>query len=249
MATQTTVVGAPHAAKVLLDLDLDLDLDLELRYVPINERYQLAKRILDIVICLLVLIPLCVVTLVVAAVICLDSPGPVFFRQTRTGAHGEEFTCLKFRSMYADADDALHRAAYQAFISGKPVRVNGGASTRNSFGKVPNDPRITQVGRFIRKTSIDELPQVWNILLGHMTLVGPRPPLPYEVALYSRHDCLRLSGKPGLTGAWQVYGRNCVTFQQMINMDIEYLKRQSLLEDIKLILLTIPAMLRAPKGA
>lgn len=238
-------MDAPRAAQVFLDLDLDLDPT----YIPIEKRYLLAKRILDIVVCLLVFIPLCVVTLLMAAVICLDSPGPVFFRQKRVGAHGEEFTCLKFRSMYADADDTLHRVAYTKFVSGKPAQVGNASSSRNSFGKVPNDPRITRVGRYIRKTSLDELPQVWNVLLGHMTLVGPRPPLPYEVELYSMHAHLRLSGKPGLTGAWQVYGRNRVTFQQMINMDVEYLKQQSLLEDVKLILLTIPAMLQAPKGA
>ena len=111
-------------------------------------------------------------------------------------------------------------------------------------GKIKNDPRITRVGRFIRKTSIDELPQFFNVLRGEMTLVGPRPPLPYEVTEYSEHDRLRLCGKPGVTGLWQVYGRNRVTFGKMVEMDIDYLQHQSILEDLKLIALTFPVMVK-----
>ncbi len=111
-----------------------------------------------------------------------------------------------------------------------------------TLDKEKNDPRITSVGRFIRKTSLDELPQFWNVLMGDMTLVGPRPPIAYEVALYSERDWQRLSGRPGLTGTWQVYGRSTVTFTDMVSMDVEYLKGQSVLKDIKLIFLTIPVM-------
>lgn len=216
-------------------------------FIPMKRSYLIAKRALDILLCLLILLPLVVVTLLVAVAICIDSPGPFLFRQRRVGALGEEFTCLKFRSMYADSDDSLHRAVYQDFIRGKAS--NGGAGASVVLGKVHNDPRVTRVGRFIRTTSIDELPQFWNVLMGHMTLVGPRPPLPYEVKHYNTQARLRLSGKPGITGPWQVYGRNRVTFRKMVEMDVEYLKQQSLLEDIKLMLLTVPAMLRAPRGA
>jgi lipopolysaccharide/colanic/teichoic acid biosynthesis glycosyltransferase len=127
-------------------------------------------------------------------------------------------------------------------------RLNDGEDTCNPY-KLENDPRITRVGRFIRKTSIDELPQFWNVLRGEMTLVGPRPPLPYEVEYYSPHDWLRLGGKPGLTGTWQVYGRSQVPFQTMVDMDIEYLQEQSFWKDLKLIVLTVPVMLKGRGGA
>ena len=117
-----------------------------------------------------------------------------------------------------------------------------------TLAKETNDLRITRIGRFIRKTSLDEIPQFWHVLTGEMTLVGPRPPIPYEVALYTERDWQRLSGRPGLTGTWQVYGRSAVTFTDMVEMDIAYLKEQSLLKDIKLVFLTVPVMLFG-KGA
>ena len=147
---------------------------------------------------------------------------------------------LKFRSMRTDADDAVHRQAIARFMSDQPL--NSAASDGACF-KLADDPRITRVGRLLRKTSIDELPQVLNVLAGHMSLVGPRPPLPYEVERYGTYDWLRLAGKPGITGPWQVYGRSRVTFKQMVAMDVHYLLRQSLREDLKLMLLTVPAML------
>jgi lipopolysaccharide/colanic/teichoic acid biosynthesis glycosyltransferase len=115
--------------------------------------------------------------------------------------------------------------------------------------KRTNDPRVTRIGRFLRKTSIDELPQFINVLKGEMTLVGPRPPLPYEVEYYSAYEKLRMSGKPGLTGPWQIYGRSRVPFQTMVEMDIAYLQRQSIREDLKLIMLTIVVMLQGMGGA
>jgi lipopolysaccharide/colanic/teichoic acid biosynthesis glycosyltransferase len=118
-----------------------------------------------------------------------------------------------------------------------------------SLFKLGNDPRVTRVGRFLRKTSIDELPQFFNVLRGDMSLVGPRPPLDYEVANYSARDWLRLSGKPGLTGTWQVYGRSKVTFQKMVEMDIEYLQQQSLWQDLRLIALTPGVMISGRGGA
>jgi len=169
------------------------------------------------------------------------------YRQKRVGLRGAEFNMYKFRSMYVNSDDSVHRDAIVKYMNGQEMNVGTTAALKFQF-KLSDDPRITRVGRFIRKTSIDELPQFFNVLRGEMTLVGPRPPLPYEVALYTPRDQLRLSGKPGLTGIWQVYGRSCVTFQDMVEMDLEYLRHQSLWEDLKLIVLTFPVMIQGRGG-
>ncbi len=199
--------------------------------------YLRAKRVFDIICILLVAPFVLLISIVIAVCIKLDSKGPVFFCQTRIGRNGVEFRMLKFRSMYVNGDENVHRKRVEAMM------CNG-----ETLGKEKNDPRVTRVGRFLRKASLDEIPQFWNVLLGHMTLVGPRPPLAYEVALYKERDWLRLSGRPGLTGTWQVYGRSAVTFMDMVEMDITYLKEQSLLKDIKLIFLTVPVMIFG-KGA
>jgi lipopolysaccharide/colanic/teichoic acid biosynthesis glycosyltransferase len=202
------------------------------------------KRFLDILFTLLILPFLLVVGTIVVVLIRLESKGPIFFRQKRVGQNGVEFEMLKFRSMHINNDDAVHREAIKHYMNGEILNGNG-----NIPYKMGEDPRVTRVGRIIRKTSLDELPQFWNVLQGHMALVGPRPPVPYEVELYTTHDLLRLSGKPGLTGPWQVYGRSKVSFQEMIDMDIAYLQRQSFWEDIKLIALTVPVMLLGRGGA
>src|SRR5262249_32551511 len=170
-----------------------------------------------------------------ALAIRLDSQGPIIFRQKRVGKDGAEFDLLKFRSMYVDCDDTLHRQAIERYLQGRKLNE---ASDAASPYKLGDDPRITRVGRVIRKTSVDELPQLWNVLKGQMSLVGPRPPLPYEVEMYSSRDRLRLTGKPGLTGIWQIYGRDRVPFDEMVEMDLIYLQQQSLWLDVKLILLT-----------
>ncbi len=208
--------------------------------------YLRTKRILDIFFTLLFLLPLCLVLGVVAVLIRLGSEGPIFFRQKRVGQDGAEFEMLKFRSMYVHTDDSTHRDAVKLYMNGGAL--NGKADAKNPY-KLVNDSRVTRVGRFIRKTSIDELPQFFNVLRGEMTLVGPRPPVPYEVELYSTRDLLRLSGKPGLTGTWQVYGRSRVTFNEMVEMDIAYLQQQSIWQDLKLIALTLPVMLLGRGGA
>ncbi len=208
--------------------------------------YQRAKRILDVAFTLLILIPLCIVIAVAALLIRLDSEGPIFFRQKRVGLNGAKFEMLKLRSMYVDSSDIIHREAIKQFMNGNTLNDN--AYTDNIY-KLSDDTRITRVGRFIRKTSIDELPQFFNILRGEMSLVGPRPPLPYEVELYSSKDWLRLNGKPGLTGSWQVHGRGRVSFQTMVEMDIAYLQQQSLWQDLKLIVLTIPVVISGRGGA
>lgn len=216
--------------------------------ISINATYLRGKRLLDFVFTLLISPFVLLVCVIVAVCIKLDSRGPIFFRQKRIGQNGVEFEMLKFRSMYVDSDqqEQVHREKILQYMKGQKLNENGAADL--SYKDV-NDPRITRVGRFIRKTSLDELPQFWNVVQGKMTLVGPRPPLPYEVELYSERDWLRLTGKPGLTGTWQVYGRSRVTFQNMVDMDIEYLQHQSLWKDIQLIFLTVPVMIGGRGGA
>ncbi len=214
--------------------------------INISLGYLRTKRLLDIIFSLLVLFPLCIVIVIVAVFIRLDSPGPIFYRQKRVGLNGVEFNMYKFRSMHVNNDDSFHRKAIAEFMNGQKLHDD---TTTDTLYKMIDDPRVTRVGRFIRKISIDELPQFFNVLLGEMALVGPRPPLPYEVEKYSPYEWVRLSGKPGLTGIWQVYGRSRVTFQDMVEMDIEYLQQQSLWRDLKLIILTVPIMLQGRGGA
>ena len=226
----TAVEGTPLAAQ-----------SASLNLVEFNLRYLWVKRALDNFFTLLILVPLCLVIVVVGVLIRLDSEGPIFFRQKRFGQNGKAFTMLKFRSMYVKQDDSIHREAVKRYIDGQALHTDSNGEV--SY-KLAVDPRITRVGRFLRKTSIDELPQFLNVLRGEMTLVGPRPPVQYEVEHYKPSDWPRLAGKPGLTGVWQVYGRSAVTFQEMVEMDIAYLQRQSSWEDIKLIVMTLPVMLR-----
>ena len=216
-----------------------------IRTISIDPDYLRAKRVLDIAFTLLILLPLSIVITIVAVLILLDSKGPIFYRHKRVGRNGVEFDMFKIRSMYENNDDSIHRNATEKYIKGEALNA---ASAADLHYKLSDDLRITRIGRFIRKTSIDELPQFFNVLRGEMTLVGPRPPLPYEVELYTPHDWLRLSGKPGLTGIWQVYGRSRVPFQKMVELDIEYLQHQSLWEDLKLIALTIPIMIQGCGG-
>src|SRR5437667_7302016 len=214
--------------------------------IHIQPAYLRAKRVLDILFTLLILIPLCIFIAIVAVCIRLDSKGPIFYRQKRVGQNGVEFEMLKLRSMYVNSDDTLHRLAIEKYMGGRKLSED---STTNISYKQVDDPRVTRVGRFIRKTSIDELPQFLNVLRGEMTVVGPLPPLPYEVDLYSDRDRLRLCGKPGLTGIWQVYARSNVNFQTMVDMDIDYLRHQSVLEDLKLVVLTPWVMVTGRGGS
>ena len=166
-----------------------------------------------------------------AIAIKLTSKGPVFFRQVRAGRHGRKFTMLKFRSMVVDAEALRAKLAHLNEMTG-PVF------------KIKKDPRITSIGRIIRATSVDELPQLINVLIGDMSLVGPRPPLPSEVGQYEPWQRRRLSVKPGLTGLWQVSGRNQVDFEQWMALDLEYIDNWSLWLDLKIIFRTVPAVLR-----
>ena len=211
----------------------------------VDKGYLRGKRILDLVFTILILIPLFIVIAIIAVLIRIDSKGPIFFRQKRIGMNGVEFDLFKLRSMYVDSDDSVHRESIKQYMNG--AALNGKENSDNLY-KLVDDPRVTRVGQFIRKFSIDELPQFINVLRGEMTLVGPRPPLPYEVEEYGPHEWIRLFGKPGLTGTWQVYGRSRVPFQEMVDMDIEYLGHQSILLDLKLIALTLPVILQGRGG-
>ena len=198
--------------------------------------YPIGKRALDILASgagLLVLSPFFII---LSVMIRVESHGPVLFSQTRIGRRGRSFRCWKFRSMYIDAEE--RKAALMA-----DNEMAGGTTF-----KMKRDPRITRIGRFIRKASIDELPQLWNVFIGDMSLVGPRPPVPAEVVLYSSRHRQRLSVKPGITCIWQVSGRSDIPFEQQVELDIEYIAKRTLWFDIKLLLATVPAVLLA-RGA
>jgi exopolysaccharide biosynthesis polyprenyl glycosylphosphotransferase len=203
------------------------------------------KRVIDIVgavIGTLVLLP---IFLIAAVLIKLTSPGPVFFKQIRVGKEGKEFTFYKLRSMMS-GDDSKYREYLRAFV--EDGREAGVDNKGHKVYKIMDDPRITSFGHFLRRTSLDEFPQIINVLKGHMSLVGPRPCLPYEWELYTDWEKARLSVTPGLTGLWQVTGRSNVTFHDMVLLDLYYISNWSFLWDLKLILQTIPVILLG-KGA
>jgi lipopolysaccharide/colanic/teichoic acid biosynthesis glycosyltransferase len=202
------------------------------------------KRALDIVGSLAGIILLSPVMLIAAIAVALDSPGPVLFRQTRVGKGGVPFVFYKFRSMFVNADDRIHREFVTKLIQGKLDDINQG-DAENPYYKLRSDPRVTRVGNFIRDTSIDELPQLFNVLKGDMSLVGPRPPLPYEVENYeSWHLSRILELKPGITGLWQVQGLSSTTFDDMVRLDLRYIRGCSLSLDIRTLLKTVRSVLR-----
>jgi len=197
---------------------------------------SLIKRLLDIVGSLVGLAITAVLFIPIAISIKIDSPGPIFFNQERCGWMGKRFAIIKFRSMCNDAE------ALKAKISND--------ISDSKFFKNKEDPRITRVGKFLRKTSLDELPQFWNVLKGEMSLVGTRPPTPDEVEKYEVPEWQRLNVKPGMTGEWQVYGRSKVrSFEDVIRLDLEYQKKWSLWYDLELILKTILVIFRKNSGA
>jgi lipopolysaccharide/colanic/teichoic acid biosynthesis glycosyltransferase len=199
---------------------------------------RLARRSLDVTLALGMLLVLAPLLLVVAAAIRIDSKGPVLFRQRRLGRGMTEFTVLKFRSMKASADSARHRDYVTSLISGEAGTDQGG------LYKLAVDDRITAVGRFLRMTSLDELPQLWNVVRGEMSLVGPRPVIAYEAAEYPDWYLGRFAVRPGLTGLWQVSGRNERTYEEMVRLDLEYAERQTLALDTLILLKTVWVVLR-----
>lgn len=196
---------------------------------------QRLKRALDLLLATVALITLFPVMGATALAIKLESPGPIIFRQTRVGKYGKTFTCYKFRSMCIDAEARKKELIKQNEVDG-PIF------------KMQVDPRVTRVGRIIRKLSIDELPQLFNVFKGDMSLVGPRPPVPQEVNQYKFDHLRRLDAVPGLTGLQQVSGRSDLSFERWVELDLQYISQQSLRKDIEILLKTIPAVLLG-KGA
>jgi lipopolysaccharide/colanic/teichoic acid biosynthesis glycosyltransferase len=213
-------------------------------------RDEIVKRSLDIAGSLTALALLSPIMLAIAVLIKLTSQGPVIFRQTRIGRHGATFTFFKFRSMYVGNDSSVHREFIKALIaSGETTQPSEGQNREQATYKLTVDPRITPLGRFLRKTSLDELPQFWNVLMGTMSLVGPRPPIPYEFSCYDLwHRERVLAVRPGITGPWQVDGRSRVKFDDMVRMDLRYARSWSLWGDLKLLLRT-PGAVLSGRGA
>ena len=212
-------------------------------------RFQRAvKKAMDVGGALAGLILLFPVLLIVALTVKVSSPGPVIFKQTRFGKKGVRFPFYKFRSMYSNTDDRIHREYVADLINGCLEKINQ-SEGENPFFKMKDDPRITRVGKIIRKLSIDELPQLFNVLKGEMSLIGPRPPLPYEVEKYQPWHLRRvLEMKPGITGLWQVNGRSRTSFDEMVRLDLRYVQNWSLWLDLKILLKTIKEVIH-PHGA
>jgi len=216
---------APQAVR-----DLKLLLDEEGNALR-KAAYCFSKRILDIVISLAAIVLLAPIFLLAAVMIKLNDRGSVFFTQERVGKGGRIFRCFKFRSMMLNAE------SLQQGLMDKSQHADP-----RTF-KIADDPRITRPGKFLRRFSIDELPQVFDVLMGHMSIVGPRPPLPHEVQLYTDSDFQRLAVKPGLTCLWQVSGRSRLPFPEQVKLDVNYIQRRSLLLDLAIIVRTVPAVL------
>ena len=217
--------------------------------------YYLIKRTIDLVVSTIALIIFSPLILVIAVLIHFDSPGPIIFTQKRVGAKRihkaegccwemTELPCHKFRTMFDKADSSVHHTFINALINHDEKTLSEIQGAENKVKKIVNDPRVTRLGRFLRCSSLDELPQFWNVLKGEMSVVGPRPAIPYEVEMYKPWYFRRLEAKPGITGLWQVGERNSVDFDGMVKFDIEYVENQSTWLDLKIILMTPLVMLR-----
>jgi undecaprenyl-phosphate galactose phosphotransferase len=200
-----------------------------------DSRYEACARAIDIVGASMGLLLMSPVMVAVGITVKLTSKGPIFYRQMRLGLHGQLFPCLKFRTMVADAEQRLAR---DPALKAEFLKLH----------KLEEDPRVTPVGQFLRKSSLDELPQLFNVLLGHMTLVGPRPIVPAELLKYGPYAAMLLMVKPGLTGLWQVSGRSQTTYDERVQLDMSYIRSRSVPTDLSLILRTIAVVLRG-KGA
>jgi lipopolysaccharide/colanic/teichoic acid biosynthesis glycosyltransferase len=200
---------------------------------------RVLKRMMDTIVSTVLLLLLLPFFLIIAALIKLDSRGPVFFRQPRVGAGGRKFSIVKFRTMAVDAEEKKHEVAHlNKHVNGDPRMF-----------KIPDDPRATRIGRQLRRFSIDELPQLWNVLCDEMSLVGPRPLIPREADHVHDWGLGRLDLKPGMTGLWQVIGRSDIPFEEMVRLDYLYVTNWSLWHDLRILCATAPALLRGSKGA
>jgi len=201
--------------------------------------YVRTKRALDVIIALTALILLAPLLLVISLAVYLDSGRPVFFRQRRVGYLGRPFVIVKFRSMRKDADEAVHQRYVASLFTNAPSA---------SVFKISNDARVTRLGAFLRRASLDELPQLWNVLRGDMSLVGPRPDVPYSVSEYAPWVRGRLAATPGITGLWQVRGRSALSPDEMFRLDLDYVAQRSLVLDLQILMRTVPAVIAA-RGA
>jgi lipopolysaccharide/colanic/teichoic acid biosynthesis glycosyltransferase len=212
-----------------------------------NDRVlELSCRALDIVGAAVMLVALAPLLGLIALLVKLDSPGPVLFRQRRLGRDAKPFTVNKFRTMHHGVAHDRHREFVLGLINGEHSQQDGENLEHESPGpryKMVGDRRMTRFGRVLRRSSLDELPQLWNVLRGDMSLVGPRPPIPYEVEHYPPHWFARFAVKPGITGLWQVSGRSEVTLEEMVRLDVEYARRRSLWFNIVILVRTVPAVL------
>ena len=208
---------------------------------PLSSGARILKRTFDLIVATLAIVLLLPLWLLIALLIKLDSKGPVFYTQERVGMDGRLFLLYKFRTMKAGADPELHREYQKAFIAGRAEATID--NDNKPTYKLLADPRITRIGRLLRRTSLDEVPQLLNVLLSDMSMVGPRPPIPYEVEAYELWHRKRLDMKPGLTGLWQVSGRNRLPFEEMVRLDLFYIENWSLLLDLKIILRTVLVMI------
>ena len=197
--------------------------------------FRVLKRVMDIAGSFLALLFFSPIFLALALAVKASSKGPIFFRQRRIGQHGKSFVFLKFRSMKLNNDAAIHKAYVQKLIAGKADKQPSNGSAEGVY-KLTRDPRVTKIGAFLRKSSLDELPQFINVLKGEMSLVGPRPPVPYEVEAYDIwHRRRLLEAKPGITGLWQVSGRSRVKFDDMVRLDLQYARTWSPWTDVKIL--------------
>lgn len=209
---------------------------------PLRGSQRLLKRGMDVVVSLALLIITLPFWIALAILIKMESKGPVFLKQERVGMDGKVFLMIKFRSMKDGLDDQAHRELMKRTINGEDA--NQGTEDKPIYGKVKDDPRLTKIGGWMRRYSIDELPQIINVLIGQMSIVGPRPPIPYEVRHYKDWHRARFHVRPGITGLWQVSGRNRLRFEQMVRLDIFYIENWSPWLDLKIMLKTAPVMLR-----
>ncbi|MHC1685965.1 MAG: sugar transferase [Clostridiaceae bacterium] len=225
-----------------------------------RSRYYIAKRTLDVLLSGLALLLLSPLMALIALLIALDTPGPIIFKQKRVGARlcrdnntlqweRVDFTFYKFRTMKTDSSDAHHKAYMQALIANDQQKMKEMEGDGNGKHKLVNDKRITRVGKYLRKFSLDELPQFYNVLKGDMSLVGPRPAIPYEVEMYTPWHLRRLEAKPGITGLQQTTARYTAIFEEQVNLDIQYIETQSLGLDLRILIKTPLTIFSSQKGA
>ncbi len=243
-SVQSPAIACPRSGKVPPSLVRDAG-----SWVALRPGYELAKRVLDVMIALLVLVLFSPLWVLIGIIIRLTSFGPALYCQRRAvGKGGREFTVYKFRTMYHNNDDTLHKHAIARFLDGQPLDVIEKNGVQMPVYKLVYDPRVTRLGRILRKTGLDEAPQFFNVLRGDMSVVGPRQPLYYEYERYDERQRHRLDVLPGITGLYQVTARSQVTFEEMVEIDLEYVRRRSFWLDLKIIILT-PWVMLTGQGA